>query len=48
MIRKKLAQNIYAHVVISYGIDHQLVYVVKLLITSVERISLIAVHVKLR
>jgi len=28
-----LAQNIYARVVISYGIDHQLVYVVNLLIT---------------
>ena len=43
--KKKMAQNIYAHVVISYGIDHQLVYVVKLLITSVQRISLIPVHV---
>ena len=41
MIRKTLAQNMYARVVISYGIDHQLVYVVNLLMTNVQRILLI-------
>ena len=39
----KMVQSIYVRILISYGINHQLVSVVNFLITNVRRMLLIAV-----